>query len=76
MPHLKEFRLTLLPRVLSLSRKVVFLVAGNAKAKMLRKILDHDPNDVAQFPCQLIRPEEKPLWLADREAASQVRQAA
>lgn len=76
VPHLRSHRFTLLPRVLSASQKVLFLVSGSNKTGALKKVLDHDPSTQAELPAQLIRPAETALWLADRTAGASVRQAA
>lgn len=76
VPHLRSHRFTLLPRVLSASQKVLFLVSGSNKTGALKKVLDHDASTQAELPAQLIRPAETALWLADRAAAASIRQAA
>jgi 6-phosphogluconolactonase len=48
---------------------VVFLVAGAAKAAVVREVLQ-GPRDPLRLPAQLIRPETGKLhWLLDQEAA-------
>jgi 6-phosphogluconolactonase len=48
---------------------VAFLVAGGAKAGVLKEVL-HGPRDPARLPAQLIRPHHGELrWLVDLAAA-------
>jgi 6-phosphogluconolactonase len=82
VPHLGDRRVTMLPEVVSSATKVIFLVSGATKAKILRDVLEHDPKKPVNYPSQLIgairerRGEEHPLWLADTDASSDVRQVA
>jgi 6-phosphogluconolactonase len=65
-------RVTLMPAVINLARLVVFLVSGEAKASILKKVLS-PPADPFRFPAQLVRPRTGELvWLADRAAAVQL----
>ena len=51
---------------------VAFLVAGDAKAGVLREVL-HGPRDPARLPAQLIQPQHgELLWLTDLAAAAQL----
>ena len=62
-------RVTLMPTVFNKARKVVFLVAGNAKTLILKAVLE-SPQDPKRWPAQLIQPASGELiWLADRAAA-------
>jgi 6-phosphogluconolactonase len=62
-------RVTLMPTVFNQARKVVFLVAGNAKTSILKEVLE-SPQDPKRWPAQLIHPAHGELiWLADRAAA-------
>jgi 6-phosphogluconolactonase len=62
-------RLTLTAPFINLAREVVFLVAGAAKAAVVREVLQ-GPRDPLRLPAQLIRPETGNLhWLLDQEAA-------
>jgi 6-phosphogluconolactonase len=64
------YRVTLTAPLINQAAHVVFLVAGGAKAAVLRDVL-HGPRDPARLPAQLIRPDGgELLWLADREAAA------
>jgi 6-phosphogluconolactonase len=66
------YRVTLTAPLINQAALVVFLVAGGAKAKILRDVL-HGPSDPARLPAQLIRPHPGGLlWLADRPAAALV----
>lgn len=62
-------RLTLTAAFINQARKVAFLVAGAAKAEVVRQVL-HGPRDPRRLPAQLIRPEPGQLhWLLDQGAA-------
>ena len=68
--HLNAWRLTLTPGVINAARHVTFLVAGDAKAQVLRDILT-GPHEPDRLPAQIVRPESgKVLWLVDQAAAS------
>ena len=63
IPH----RLTLTFPVLNAAARVIFLVAGAEKAKIVKAVL----SDQALLPAAMIRPTEGELiWLADRAAAA------
>jgi 6-phosphogluconolactonase len=69
---LNQFRITLSLPVLNAAALVVFLVVGQEKADVLRRVLEpsggSDP-----VPAQLIRPTDGEVkWLVDRGAASQL----
>jgi len=67
-------RLTLTFPVLNAAARVLFLVTGAEKAKILRKVLD----ERATLPATMVRPTDGELiWLVDRAAAAllQVNQA-
>lgn len=62
------FRLTLSYSLLNQGRQVVFLVSGNEKAKIVKKILEKGE---PQLPAQKIKPKSGVLqWLLDRDAAA------
>jgi 6-phosphogluconolactonase len=63
-------RVTLTAPLINQAAVVAFLVAGGAKAGVLREVL-HGPRDPARLPAQLIRPHHGELrWLVDLAAAS------
>jgi 6-phosphogluconolactonase len=63
------FRVTLTAPLLNQAAVVVFLVAGAAKAAVLRDVLE-GPQDPSRLPAQLIRPTNGELrWLVDRAAS-------
>jgi 6-phosphogluconolactonase len=66
------WRVTLTPAVLNLAREVLFLVAGAAKADMLRRVLE-GPYVPEQLPAQVVRPVDgEVIWLIDSAAAAQL----
>lgn len=65
-------RVTLTAPLINQAALVVFLVAGGAKAGVLREVL-HGPYDPGRLPAQLIRPHHgELLWLIDLDAAAQL----
>ncbi len=62
------WRLTLTPPLLNAAADVLFLVTGDDKAEMLRRVL-HDAPDPAALPAQVIAPTAGRLgWLIDSAA--------
>jgi 6-phosphogluconolactonase len=62
-------RLTLTPALINEAREVVFLVAGAAKAAVVREVIQ-GPLEPLRLPAQLIQPEPGRLhWLLDKAAA-------
>ena len=63
-------RITLTTRIVNMSARVAFLVAGADKASPLFQVLygEHDPD---LYPAQLIQPyAAAPYWFIDEAAAS------
>ncbi len=63
-------RVTLTPDVFNSARTVMFLVSGQGKAEVLKRVLygEHQPKDL---PAQRIHPSEgSTIWMVDRAAAS------
>jgi 6-phosphogluconolactonase len=66
------WRITLTPVVLNLAREATFLVAGAAKASMLRQVLE-GPFAPDERPAQIVRPSPgEVIWLVDAAAASEL----
>jgi len=64
------WRVTLTPVVLNLAREDVFLVAGAAKAQMLRQVLE-GPYAPDKLPAQVVRPTlGEVIWMVDAAAAA------
>jgi 6-phosphogluconolactonase len=65
-------RVTLTAPLINQAAVVVFLVAGGAKAGVLREVLQ-GPRDPARLPAQLIQPNHgELLWLTDLAAAAEL----
>ena len=62
-------RITLTLPVLNHAAAVAFLVSGEAKAAMLREVLEGD-RPAAEVPAKLVRPDGDLVFLADAAAAS------
>src|SRR5215471_5913347 len=72
VPEVGMWRITLTPVVLNLGREVVFLVAGEGKANMLRQVLE-GPYDPEERPAQIVRPAPgEVIWLVDAAAAAKL----
>jgi len=66
------WRLTLTPVVLNLAREDLFLVAGAAKAHMLRQVLE-GPYAPDERPAQVVRPAlGEVFWMVDAAAAGEL----
>jgi 6-phosphogluconolactonase len=66
------WRVTLTPVLLNLAREILFLVAGAAKAAMLRRVLQ-GPYTPAELPAQVVRPRVgEVFWLVDAAAAAEL----
>ena len=65
----QRHRITVTPRVINNAARVMFLVAGAAKAQAVWNIIK-GPRDVEQFPAQVVAPEYgEVIWLLDKAAA-------
>ena len=62
-------RITLTVPAINAATRVVFLVAGEGKAKALKEILEVDA-ETRDCPAKLIRPVGKLTWMSDAAAAS------
>ncbi len=69
---LQMWRVTLTAPILNQARKIVFLVSGASKARVLDQVIN-GPRQPEQLPAQLIQPAQgELLWLVDQAAASQI----
>jgi 6-phosphogluconolactonase len=67
---LSTWRLTMTPQLINQATNVTFLVSGEGKADILRRVLAgrYSPEE---FPAQIIRPEHGQMrWLLDADAAA------
>ena len=66
---LKSWRITFTPPLINAAANVIFLVTGEGKADILKRVLS-GPYQPETYPAQLIQPENGTLlWLLDAEAA-------
>src|SRR5579862_382020 len=65
---MKQWRVTLLPRILEDARNTVVLATGADKAQALKAVLD-GPYDPMRYPCQIAR--EQAIWFVDEAAGHQ-----
>ena len=66
---LETTRITLTVPAINAARAVCFLVAGENKAGPVAEIVEGNP-DPREYPASLIQPENGPVWMLDRAAAS------
>jgi 6-phosphogluconolactonase len=71
-PHDQSRRLTLTFRVLNAARQAVFLVSGDSKAEVLRRVLVE--GESSGLPAARLRPASPVVWLIDRQAAARLPQ--
>lgn len=72
VPEVGMWRITLTPAIINLAREVIFLVAGAAKADMLRQVLE-GPYAPDERPAQIVRPSPgEVVWLIDAAAAAKL----
>jgi 6-phosphogluconolactonase len=69
------YRITLTAPLINQAALVVFLVAGNTKARVLSEVLE-GLRDIHRLPAQLIQPTKGDLrWLVDRPAADMLKRS-
>ncbi len=65
-------RITLTPVVLQAARRLVVLVSGSEKARILKEVLTSE-TDESRYPIHVLRPvQERVLWLVDQAAAREL----
>ena len=70
VPRLNSWRVSLTLPVINGAREVVFLVAGRAKAEIVRRVLE-SPGPDPRIPATLVDPvDSSPLWILDLEAGA------
>ena len=70
VPKLATDRITMTVPVFNHAATVIFLVSGDSKAEILRRVLEGDRTP-EEFPAQLIQPDHgRVVWAIDRAAAS------
>ena len=66
----KRYRVTLTAPILNQATSIIFLVAGSAKAHVIKEVIEGS-RDCKRLPAQLIKPINGQLyWLLDQEAAA------
>ena len=71
-PHLNAYRVTLTPRALLESDRILMMVAGTAKAAAVAAAIE-GPTDVARCPVHLVREAgDRVEWFIDRAAAREL----
>jgi 6-phosphogluconolactonase len=66
---LGAYRITMTMPLINAARVVAFVVNGNEKAAILRRVL-RDRDAASPLPAQLVRPSDGDLWwMLDRAAA-------
>jgi len=69
------WRLSLTPVAINAARRVLFVVTGDDKAEILRRVLK-GPREPVVLPAQAIKPAAGPAtWLVDRAAAAKLKSA-
>ncbi|MGH7494355.1 MAG: 6-phosphogluconolactonase [bacterium] len=69
-PQMKQWRVTLTLPVINQARKIVFLVAGKAKAQIGAAVLQLEKFEI-KWPASMVQPIQGDLhWLLDADAAS------
>jgi 6-phosphogluconolactonase len=72
VPQLRAERMTLTLPVINHARHILFLVAGEAKAGVLREVL-HGDYRPSTYPAQAVKPVDGSLaWLVDEAAAARL----
>jgi 6-phosphogluconolactonase len=72
VPGPKAWRISMTAPQLNGAREIVFLVAGDRKASIVRRILELN-GPTAELPASLIRPPDgRLLWMLDRAAAAEL----
>ena len=73
IPQLGSWRVSLTLPVINSARQIVFLVSGASKAAIVRKVIGAK-SPSKDLPATMVLPKEGILqWMADMEAASQVK---
>ena len=66
IPEIKTSRLTMTLPLLNLSKKILFFVTGDRKAKIVKAIQEHP----GHYPAGKVRGREETVWVLDVHAAS------
>lgn len=73
LPEQDLYRITLTAPIINMAGKIVFLVSGEGKAKVLKAVLE-GPSNPRHFPAQMIKPADGELvWLVDHKAGQMLR---
>jgi 6-phosphogluconolactonase len=67
VPHLDSWRISLTLPAINGAAQVVFLVAGEGKAPIIKQILEPSPQDQT-YPAERVKPQGDLTWLLDQAA--------
>ncbi|MDR4506498.1 MAG: 6-phosphogluconolactonase [Candidatus Scalindua sp.] len=71
VPKLSTWRVTLTLPVLNAAREIMFLVSGDAKSEMVKRIMGNHKKPDKKLPATLVIPQYGSIsWMLDTEAAS------
>jgi 6-phosphogluconolactonase len=72
VPGLNMSRITMTAQIINNAANIVFLVTGEEKAEILKKVFS-ESNDNGKIPARLIHPVDGKLrWMVDEAAAALV----
>ncbi|WP_116964034.1 6-phosphogluconolactonase [Fastidiosibacter lacustris] len=71
-PTTKQYRVTLTLKIINYAKVIDFLVTGESKANMLKKVFDQENVSIA-YPAKVVKPiEGKLVWHLDQPAANEL----
>lgn len=69
----KMYRITLMPSIVNRASQIAFMVDGQKKSSVLKKVIEGSYNPIL-FPAQIITPEDGELhWFLDEDAARELK---
>ena len=68
------YRITFTAPLINAAHTVAFLVYGSAKAEAVHRVLELRPENIEEYPAQLVHPDKGELyWFLDEEAATKIK---